>query len=230
MTTVLEERKVGGESQALPVCYVCEELVGDFNNAYHVAEDLWRHIGCDPMTKTSRPKPGVTPKRKDSWWQIEDKRAKNLKAIKEIFSGHEYTFRDYGVVVTDYDVDVINSETGKFRTVEERDKRLTHLIHYWVVAVVKAAKTQRGEDVDLKVVGCPNFQSFYERALKRSWRVKTDKPNLKDQVIDYIKTKVTVTRGKLARRFKVSADEITGLLNEPVSRGEIKHIRSTYYV
>lgn len=229
MTVMLEERKAERGSQAPPACYVCEKTIRDFNNAHHVSEGLYRHIGCDPVGR-SKPTKRTTPKRKDFWWQIEDRRAKNLKAIKEIFSGHEYTFRDYGVVVTDYDVDIINSETGRFRTVEERDKRLNHLIHYWVTAVVKAVKTQRGEDVDLKVVGCPNFQSFYERALKRSWRVKTDKPNLKDQVIDYIKTKVTVARGKLARRFKVSADEITGLLNEPVSRGEIKHIRSTYYV
>ncbi len=171
MTTLLEEKKATGEVEISPACYVCEKVIQDFNNAYHVSEGLYRHIGCDPVGK-SKPAERTTPKKKDSWWQIEDKRAKNLKVVKEIFSGHEYTFRDYGVVVTDYDVDVINSETGWWKTVEERDKRLTPLIHYWVTACVKAVKTKRGEEVDLQVEGCRNFHLLYDQALRRTWKVK----------------------------------------------------------
>lgn len=170
-----------------------------------------------------------TPPKKKSWWQVKGRNIKNLKAIKSIFSNHEYTFRDFDITITRYDVDAINDELGKWRSVEWRDSRLTHLIHYWVTGIVKAVKSQEGEEVSLSVVGCRDIQSLYEKVLRRPWKMEDPETELKGKVIDFIKDRATIKRDRLAQRFNISAAEVKKLLSEPVEQGEVRCVGATYY-
>lgn len=227
MTLTLEGTKREGKAEALPSCYVCKEAIEDLGDAYHISEGLHRHIGCDPSPRQAAAT--TTPKKKDLWWQVKDRSARNLKAIKDAFAGHEYTFQEFGVVIRDYDIGVINAELGEWKTIADRDKRLLHLVHYWVAAVLRAIRARAGEDVGLEEVeGYRNFQSLYQRALKRDWKARDDKGDLRDKVIEYIKTKATVSRGQLAKRFGIPSKEIKKLLRESVAKGEV-YSRGSYF-
>lgn len=228
-TLLAEDKQVGG-AETPPTCYVCEEKIKDLGGSYHIAEGLYRHINCNPVEKSKPEKKTATPEKPFTWWHVKTKTAKNLKAIRDILSNHEYTFRDFGIVITDYDIGIINAELGGRKTVEDRDKRLTYICHYWVTACVKALKIQRGEKVSLFVEGCRNFRSLYEKALKRTWKVKTKEEELADRIVAYVKGKVTIGRSQLTKRFKISSKEVTKLLRGAVENGEVKHTGACYYV
>ena len=226
MTLTLEGTKRGGKAEALPSCYVCKEAIADLNEAYSLSEGLHRHIGCDPSPRQTAT---TTPKKKTLWWAVKDKSARNLKAIKDALARHEYTFQEFGVVIRDYDIGVINAELGKWKSVTDRDKRLLHLVHYWVAAVLKAIRARAGEDVGPEEVeGFRNFQSLYQLALKRDWKARDDEADLRDKVLEYIKAKVTVSRGQLAKRFGIPSKEIKKLLRESVAKGEV-YSRGSYF-
>ena len=227
MTLTLEGTKREGKAEALPSCYVCKKAVEDLNEAYHISEGLCRHIGCDPSPGQAAT---TTSKKKTPWWVVKDKGARNLKAIKDAFAGHEYTFQEFGVVIRDYDIGVINAELGEWKTVVDRDKRLSHLVHYWSAAVLRAIRARAGEDVGPEEVeGYRNFQSLYQLALERDWKARDDEGDLRDKVLEYIKTKATVSRGQLAKRFGIPSKEIKKLLRESVAKGEVYSRGSCFY-
>lgn len=227
MTLTLEGTKRGGKAEALPSCYVCKKAVEDLGEAYHISEGLYRHIGCDPSPRQTA---ATTPREKTPWWAVKDKSARNLKAIKDALSSHEYTFQEFGVVIRDYDIGVINAELGGWKSVADRDKRLLHLAHYWTAAVLKAIRARAGEDVGPEEVeDFRNFQSLYQRALKRDWKARDDEGELRDKVLEYIKAKATVSRGQLAKRFGIPSKEIKKLLRESVAKGEVYSRGSCFY-
>lgn len=167
---LVEDKRVG-EVEASPVCcYVCEKKIKDVNEAYHVSEDLWRHINCDPVGR-SKPKTEAAPKESFKWWYVKGRQFKNLRLIKDAFSSHEHTLRAYGITVDNFDVEAVNDLVGDVRcTIDILERYINRAVHYYVTALVKIDKARRGKWVDWDMEGCRDFENYVEFA-REKWKL-----------------------------------------------------------
>ncbi len=109
-----------------------------------------------------------TPPKKKSWWQVKGKGLRNLKPIKDAFSSHEFTLRAYGISITSFDVEAINSLLGDTRSSSDKfRRRVWNAVHYYVNALVKLDKEKRGLAVEWDMEGCRDFEDYVELAQEK---------------------------------------------------------------
>ncbi|MHC4278098.1 MAG: hypothetical protein ACYSTI_12365 [Planctomycetota bacterium] len=104
----------------------------------------------------------------NSWWQVKGRGIKNRKAIKGAFSVHEFTLLEFGLVVTDCDIEAIESLLSDVRHFGSTlEQQLSGVVHYYVTALVKLLKEKRGFHVEWDVEGCRDFEDYVEIARKK---------------------------------------------------------------
>jgi hypothetical protein len=83
-------------------------------------------------------------------------------------SRHEYTFPEYGITITNCDVEAIDSLLGDIRRFGDTfEKQLSRVAHYYVTALVKLVKEEGGLEVEWDIEGCRDFEDYLELASKK---------------------------------------------------------------
>ncbi len=101
----------------------------------------------------------------NTWWQVKGRGITNLGAIKDVCANHEYTLREFDITITDEDVEAVNCLLGDIRHFGSGFQRqLGKTVHYYVTALVRLIKQERGLEVEWEVEDCSNFSDYVELA------------------------------------------------------------------
>ncbi len=119
---------------------------------------------------------------KTSWWQVRGRGVKIRKDIRNAMSSHEYTFPEYAITITDYDVEAVDSLLGDIRHFGDSfEKRLSRVVHYYITALVGLVKEKRGLKVEWDIEGCRDFGDYIELARKKLEAVEQTSKEVKHE-------------------------------------------------